>query len=488
MKIFTLFLTSLVLTTMHAQTVPNAGFENWQDMPAWSDPVPFNTMNQMSWSYFHISGVSPSTQSHGGSFAAFFQTPDDTFGEYVSAIYHGVPGTTGFTESIPFSGRPDSLVFWANHDIAAGDYATIVITFYLGSTLIGSSQTNLTGMSNGYERFSSPIGWITSDFPDGMGFAALPTSPVSPNASSILYLDDVEVVYNDLMGDPFPGGDFELWNEVSFHEPDQWTSSNTLNHPYTGVEEDADGYVGKCVKITTQQETLYPENHDSFIVLRNIYSLECGAGTLELGNSSIPNQINGYYKYIYTKNGIDSATVYLGYEYYNPETDDCEMPVEYTWYLPPAEEWTPFSFTLPEEANAFLCGMGDEYYLTIGFISTQLDVDGAVLPDAPIGSMFYLDEITVSGEICTNVDEIANATISVYPNPTSDYLHIQSVTEKITSYEIFDVNGRLMINGGKLQSNDRIDVQQLPIGIYSMRTTFESGQHAVSRFTVILEE
>lgn len=134
--------------------------------------------------------------------------------------------------------------------------------------------------------------------------------------------------------------------------------------------------------------------------------------------------------------------------------------------------------------------MGDEYYLTIGFISTQLDIDGAVLPDAPIGSMFYLDEITVSGEICTNVDERTCQ--------RSQFLYIQirrviisiskSVSEKITSYEIYDVNGRLLINGGKLQSNDRIDVQQLPIGVYSMRTTFESGQHAVSRFTVILEE
>ncbi|MBX7053292.1 MAG: hypothetical protein K1X54_14755, partial [Flavobacteriales bacterium] len=58
MKHFTLLiLATLYFNLVYAQDIPNYSFENWNDISGWSDPQPFNSFNQMSWTYFQQPGV-----------------------------------------------------------------------------------------------------------------------------------------------------------------------------------------------------------------------------------------------------------------------------------------------------------------------------------------------------------------------------------------------------------------------------------------------
>lgn len=55
--------------------------------------------------------------------------------------------------------------------------------------------------------------------------------------------------------------------------------------------------------------------------------------------------------------------------------------------------------------------------------------------------------------------------ISIYPNPASAYINIDSGNEKILSWELFDVSGRSVLKG----SSDKVNVQSLPKANYILK-------------------
>lgn len=57
--------------------------------------------------------------------------------------------------------------------------------------------------------------------------------------------------------------------------------------------------------------------------------------------------------------------------------------------------------------------------------------------------------------------------LKMYPNPTSNYLHIESDIQ-ITSIEIFDINGKTVLSGST--SNADIDISKLAPGCYFIRS------------------
>ena len=72
-------------------------------------------------------------------------------------------------------------------------------------------------------------------------------------------------------------------------------------------------------------------------------------------------------------------------------------------------------------------------------------------------------------------EEWAGSRLSVYPNPARNEIEISSDSQLITSVVIFDIQGRQMLlqNVGQ-QSSVRVDVSELPLGMYVCRVTFEN--------------
>ena len=76
--------------------------------------------------------------------------------------------------------------------------------------------------------------------------------------------------------------------------------------------------------------------------------------------------------------------------------------------------------------------------------------------------------VAVEGENSVSVDESENSSFNLYPNPVEDILTISRENSTAPArVEIFDINGRLIINQSLL--SNQIDVSQLSSGIYTFK-------------------
>jgi WD40 repeat protein len=72
-------------------------------------------------------------------------------------------------------------------------------------------------------------------------------------------------------------------------------------------------------------------------------------------------------------------------------------------------------------------------------------------------------------------EELEDAEVSVYPNPTSDYVTIQTF-EMIYQIQIFDISGKLVFSKSEIANKIfEIDISIFENGIYLLKTTSETG-------------
>lgn len=73
------------------------------------------------------------------------------------------------------------------------------------------------------------------------------------------------------------------------------------------------------------------------------------------------------------------------------------------------------------------------------------------------------------------VSEYENLNMSVFPNPTSDYLHINS-TEKLKSITVFDFLGKNILTKNTFSNEEKIDLSKFNSGIYLVKIESENGK------------
>ncbi|MGB5982561.1 MAG: T9SS type A sorting domain-containing protein [Nonlabens sp.] len=78
--------------------------------------------------------------------------------------------------------------------------------------------------------------------------------------------------------------------------------------------------------------------------------------------------------------------------------------------------------------------------------------------------LYYIDDLLFDDTVLSNPDAIFNDSITLYPNPTSNSLHISSQT-LIDQFEIMDLTGKSIIND-KVGISKTVDVSGLKPGIY----------------------
>ena len=85
----------------------------------------------------------------------------------------------------------------------------------------------------------------------------------------------------------------------------------------------------------------------------------------------------------------------------------------------------------------------------------------------------------IEGETIVSTENGLTSSISVYPNPVSDYLHIRT-QDAVFNYEVNDINGRLIMSGRSVKDHS-LDISRLPSGLYFLRLV-SSGRSDVMRF------
>ena len=82
----------------------------------------------------------------------------------------------------------------------------------------------------------------------------------------------------------------------------------------------------------------------------------------------------------------------------------------------------------------------------------------------------------INDDLVLAVDESPDFDLSIYPNPTADWINISS-EEKILRYEVYSQAGQLMATGGE---ETRIDMRGLSSGSYLLRLSSKSGSVTTS--------
>lgn len=82
-----------------------------------------------------------------------------------------------------------------------------------------------------------------------------------------------------------------------------------------------------------------------------------------------------------------------------------------------------------------------------------------------------IDDVTVKATTLA-VSDVTKTKVSIYPNPTTDVLHI-TAGSKVAAVEVFDMMGRKVSNATLVDG--KIDVKNLAKGAYVLKVTAEEG-------------
>ena len=88
------------------------------------------------------------------------------------------------------------------------------------------------------------------------------------------------------------------------------------------------------------------------------------------------------------------------------------------------------------------------------------------------GSGFIVDNINIIDLENLRLDEYNNTEISIYPNPTTDYININS-SEKNNTIKITDLTGKVILNE---VNTTKINVRQLTKGIYIINIKTDNSE------------
>jgi hypothetical protein len=90
----------------------------------------------------------------------------------------------------------------------------------------------------------------------------------------------------------------------------------------------------------------------------------------------------------------------------------------------------------------------------------------------------YFDFSTCNLSLINGVDDEAKNEISVYPNPFQDQITVAGEWKSGSQFSIFDIAGRMVLNGVLNSTNQTISTSQLSKGVYLLEVRDEAKSHA----------
>jgi|GEM_PF-2467115 len=224
----------LSITTSFAQQVGNTGFETWETVASAQEPTNWNSFlsAQGTWSSFAQNQLTSSTDIRPGStgtssarlnalnILGTLANGNLTLGRInmgsttpASTDNYNISLTSNANFSEAFTASPDSIVFWAKFIPGAGsttDEARMKAGFHgnfnykdpedAASTaqVHGTAIKNFNGTGNQWVRFSAPVNYsgALSSHQFVLITFATNKNPGGGNAGDVLFIDDLEFIYN----------------------------------------------------------------------------------------------------------------------------------------------------------------------------------------------------------------------------------------------------------------------------------------------------
>lgn len=91
------------------------------------------------------------------------------------------------------------------------------------------------------------------------------------------------------------------------------------------------------------------------------------------------------------------------------------------------------------------------------------------------------DEIILkSAENTTNMKDLKNVTLNIYPNPAFNCIRLSN-TENLINVMIYNINGMMVKDICDLITKE-IVVSDLPVGVYILKATYSQGENLITKF------
>jgi len=131
-----------------------------------------------------------------------------------------------------------------------------------------------------------------------------------------------------------------------------------------------------------------------------------------------------------------------------------------------------FSYNIYRDGSKIASGIKEVYYTDSGFDSNKSHKWEVKTVCSGGGES---NPASVTKGCTVGIDENENQEISIYPNPTSGEIKVQSSKFKVQSVEVFDVMGKKQKSRKAEEQNVLLDISDLSNGIYFVKITTESG-------------
>lgn len=131
------------------------------------------------------------------------------------------------------------------------------------------------------------------------------------------------------------------------------------------------------------------------------------------------------------------------------------------------------------EISGSFIATGMEKFLTIGNFHDGALCD-SVRTQVPVSfinccyAYYYIDDVSLTEDTITGIDEIATIDFSLYPNPAKGNVQINS-DELITEIKVMDLRQNTMLALKPQQTHIQLDISHLDAGIYFVQGKFKNG-------------
>lgn len=210
-----------------------------------------------------------------------------------------------------------------------------------------------------------------------------------------------------------------------------------------------------------------PMSSEKFSISYDVMPTGKGESDFELALFTVIEDEYYYLGYFGMEN---RGGVYMNSEYaVSPE--DAYKRIDEVWT---ENEWTSVKIEIEGATMSFY--VNEELMHSIE-LESNLDVFGFNMLHNNYGHSAYYDNFKINGGDLS-IKEVDATTIALYPNPTTDFLHIQSA-EKVASVAVYSVQGQKVL---ATENVEKINVQSLSAGVYWVEIKTVDGKISNKKF------
>ncbi|MGD0582804.1 MAG: T9SS type A sorting domain-containing protein [Bacteroidales bacterium] len=448
-------------------SIPNGDFESWRSGTFYYPQYYPSTSNLTTYASEGLFNVTKVTDAYHGSYAIRLETTsspvDTSFGYFVNII----PGNTSPTAwhgGMPYDQIPTGISGWYKYNVATIDSGSIIIAFSNGGVNIKTYFFKIGGIYDTYTPFKFTFTPALTQTPDSVEFGAL-SCKFGPGMNqplgipgSVLYMDSVNFTGVTSQPDQM-NGDFENWQNQTVKFPNQWYVLSSSDQG-TGISQTTDAHEGNyAVELITflGNQNGQPAAQTAAIST-GYFPKNCSGSCNERGGlpyTATKDTLVFWYKY--APSGSDQAVVNLVFKNEGSQISGSSIYLDASSLYKRME--LPFEIGQAPDSVIINIGSSNWGNIDLSYVGSDLKID----------SIYFKSQKIISGINPLKSED--DGSITVYPNPSTGKIHINSTVANIKSIEIFNVSGEKVYSISDIRRQDvnDLDIPLLGSGIYFIK-------------------